>query len=253
MALSGDRSHPADQVKVRSQRHALDFERFDAITFDCYGTLIDWEAGILAALDPLLDPHGVVGRSGEELLERFARLESEAERGPFQRYRSILARVARGFGGEFGFEATSAQVEAFAASVVAWPPFTDAPPALAALGARYRLAIVSNVDDDLFAGSARQLGVDFSEVVTAQQVRSYKPAHRHFHEVLDRLDLPRNRVLHVAQSLYHDIAPARELGIACVWVNRRAGRAGSGATKASAARPDHEVPDLRTLVLELGL
>ena len=238
---------------MRSQRHALDFERFDAITFDCYGTLIDWEAGILAALDPLLDPHGVVGRSGEELLERFARLESEAERGPFQRYRSILARVARGFGGEFGFEATSAQVEAFAASVVAWPPFTDAPPALAALGARYRLAIVSNVDDDLFAESARQLGVDFSEVVTAQQVRSYKPAHRHFHEVLDRLDLPRNRVLHVAQSLYHDIAPARELGIACVWVNRRAGRAGSGATKASAARPDHEVPDLRTLVLELGL
>ena len=96
-------------------------------------------------------------------------------------------------------------------------------------------------------------GVDFSEVVTAQQVRSYKPAHRHFHEVLDRLDLPRNRVLHVAQSLYHDIAPARELGIACVWVNRRAGRAGSGATKASAARPDHEVPDLRTLVRELGL
>ena len=163
MALSGDRSHPADQVKVRSQRHALDFERFDAITFDCYGTLIDWEAGILAALDPLLDPHGVVGRSDEELLERFARLESEAERGPFQRYRSILARVARGFGGEFGFEATSAQVEAFAASVVAWPPFADAPPALAALGARYRLAIVSNVDDDLFAGSARQLGVDFSE------------------------------------------------------------------------------------------
>ena len=240
-------------MKVRSQRHALDFERFDAITFDCYGTLIDWEAGILAALDPLLDPHGVVGRSDEELLERFARLESEAERGPFQRYRSILARVARGFGGEFGFEATSAQVEAFAASVVAWPPFADAPPALAALGTRYRLAIVSNVDDDLFAGSARQLGVDFSEVVTAQQVRSYKPAHRHFHEVLDRLDLPRNRVLHVAQSLYHDIAPARELGIACVWVNRRAGRAGSGATKASAARPDHEVPDLRTLVLELGL
>ena len=125
--------------------------------------------------------------------------------------------------------------------------------ALRALETRYRLAIVSNVDDDLFEGSAGRLGIDFSEVVTAQQVGSYKPAPRHFHEVLDRLDLPRGRVLHVAQSLYHDIAPARALGIKCVWVNRRAGRPGGGATKPAVARADHEVPDLRTLVEQIGL
>lgn len=253
MALSGDRPHPAHQVKPGREGHPLDFERFDAITFDCYGTLIDWEAGILAALHPLLEAHGVVGRNDEDLLERFGRLESEAEHGPFQQYRSVLAHVARGFGDELGFETSAAQAETFAASVGTWPPFADAPPALAALGGRYRLAIVSNVDDDLFAASARQLGVDFSEVVTAQQVRSYKPAHDHFHEVLDRLVLPRSRVLHVAQSLFHDIAPARELGIACVWINRRAGRPGSGATKPTVARPDHEVPDLRALVVEMGL
>ncbi len=232
---------------------SLDFGRFDAITFDCYGTLIDWEAGILAALHPLLEAHGVVDQNDEDLLQRFASLESLAEHGPFQQYRSILAHVARGFGDELGFEPSADEAETFAASVGTWPAFADASAALAALEGRYRLAIVSNVDDDLFAGSARQLGVDFSEVVTAQQVRSYKPAHGHFHEVLDRLALPRSRVLHVAQSLFHDIAPARDLGISCVWVNRRAGRPGSGATKPTATRPDHEVPDLRTLVVEMGL
>ena len=231
----------------------LDFAHFDALTFDCYGTLIDWEAGILSFLRPLLDAHGVVDQNDEELLERYARLESEAQQGPFRRYRSILADVARGFGEDFGFVPTSAQVEGLAASVGAWPPFADAARALRALETRYRLAIVSNVDDDLFAGSVGRLGVDFSEVVTAQQVGSYKPAQAHFHEVLDRLDLPRGRVLHVAQSLYHDIAPARALGITCVWVNRRAGSRGGGATKPASARPDHEVADLRTLVEEMGL
>ena len=107
---------------------------------------------------------------------------------------------------------------------------------------------MSNVDDDLFSGSAAQLGVDFAEVVTAQQVRSYKPAPDHFHEVLRRLDLPRKKVLHVAQSVFHDVAPAKSLGLSCVWVNRRAGRAGGGATAPARATPDLEVPDLAALV-----
>jgi 2-haloacid dehalogenase len=231
----------------------LDFTRFDALTFDCYGTLIDWEAGILSALRPLLEAHGIVDRDDDDLLERHAQLEAEAEEGPFRRYRSILAEVARGFGEDFGFVPTSAQVEGFAASVAVWPPFEDSTQALKALETRYRLAIVSNVDDDLFAGSAGQLGIDFSEVVTAQQVGSYKPAQGHFDEVLLRLELPRSRVLHVAQSLYHDIAPARQLGFTCVWVNRRVGRPGGGATQPATAHPDHEVPDLRTLVEQMGL
>ncbi len=230
----------------------MDFQGFEAVTFDCYGTLIDWERGILDTLRSLLSPRGV-DRSDDELLELFARLEAEIEAGPFRRYREVLARVFAGFGEALGFESTADERETFARSVGAWPPFTDTVPALRAMAARYRLAIVSNVDDDLFAPSAERLGVPFAAVVTAEQVGSYKPSHNHFREVLARLALPRERVLHVAQSLYHDVAPARELGIRSVWVNRRAGRGGSGATAPSDARPDLEVPDLRTLVTRMGL
>lgn len=225
----------------------LDDGRVEALTFDCYGTLVDWEAGIVAALRHLLHAHGVPDPGDRALLECYARLEPAAQAGAFRLYRTVLADVARGFGSALGFETSVAEAARFAASVTAWPAFPDAPAALRALGARYRLAIVSNVDDDLFASSAARLGIAFDEVVTAQQVRSYKPAHAHFHEVLRRLDLPTERVIHVAQSLYHDIAPARALGIATVWVNRRAGGAGGGATAPSDARPHLEVPDLRTL------
>jgi 2-haloacid dehalogenase len=161
--------------------------------------------------------------------------------------------VFDGFGESLGFESSAAERAAFAGSVGAWPPFPDTVPSLRAMAERYRLAVVSNVDDDLFAGSAARLGVRFDEVVTAEQVGSYKPSPAHFHEVLERLGVPRERVLHVAQSLYHDIAPAGELGIRSVWVNRRAGQEGSGATAPSEARPDLEVLDLRTLVGLMGL
>jgi 2-haloacid dehalogenase len=233
----------------------IDFTRFEALTFDCYGTLVDWERGILEALGPMLRAHGAPGapaapgaeESDDTLLERFGRLEAAAERGPFRSYRDVLREVARGFGHAGGFEPTSGEVEAFAGSVGRWPPFPDTVAALASLGRRYRLAIVSNVDDDLFAETARALGVSFAEVVTAQQVHAYKPARAHFDEVLRRLDLPRERVLHAAQSLYHDVAPARALGFTCVWVDRRAGRPGSGATAPAEAAPDLIVPDLATL------
>ncbi|MDA0312695.1 MAG: haloacid dehalogenase type II [Gemmatimonadetes bacterium] len=231
----------------------FDYGSFEAITFDCYGTLIDWESGILGQLRPMLHRNGATVPSDDDLLRDFARHESEAESGGFRPYRSVLVDVALDFGKAHGFEPPDEEVTQFAASVGVWPPFTDTVPALKALAGRFRLAIVSNVDDDLFAGSEAALGVNFDEVVTAQQVRSYKPNHAHFHEVLKRLALPREKVLHVAQSLYHDIAPARELGITSVWVNRRTGRKGAGATAPSDARPDHEVPDLRTLVSEMGL
>ncbi len=230
----------------------MNFASFEAITFDCYGTLVDWEAGIVAALGPMLDAHGA-DVSGEEILERFARLEPRAQAGDFRPYREVLARVASALGREMGFEPTAYEVAAFAGSVGAWPPFPDTVASLRLMGSRYRLAIVSNVDDDLFAGSAAQLGIDFATVVTAQQVRSYKPSPVHFVEALERLGLPRERVLHVAQSLFHDIAPARELGIPCVWVNRRGDRSGSGATAPSDAEPDLEVSDLSTLVEIMGL
>ncbi|MCG6988509.1 MAG: haloacid dehalogenase type II [Gemmatimonadetes bacterium] len=231
----------------------MDFGSFEALTFDCYGTLVDWERGILEALSPVLAAHGADAGGAEAALERFARLESGIQVGRFRSYRSVLEEVMRAFGAELGFRPSPGEVGAFAASVPSWPPFADTVPALRALARRYRLAVVSNVDDDLFAGTARRLEVTFSAVVTAQQLRSYKPARAHFDEVLRRLDLPRERVLHVAQSLFHDIGPATALGFRCVWVNRRAGRSGSGATSPATAVPDLEVPDLATLVARTGL
>lgn len=230
----------------------LDFESFDALTFDCYGTLIDWEAGILAAIATLAEGASTE-LSDEDLLELFGRIEAKAEHGPFRKYREVLVDVASGLRRELGLSPDADAASAFAGSVADWPPFEDATEALRALGARYRLAIVSNIDDDLFSGSADRLGVRFDEVVTAQQVRSYKPSEAHFHEVLDRLALPIDRVLHVAQSLYHDIAPARALGFSCVWVNRRVGRIGGGATRPAVATPDLQVPSLAALVTEMGL
>jgi len=226
---------------------SLDLRRFDALTFDCYGTLVDWERGILDALGQLFAAHGVASPGDDALLERFGRAESEVQAGAFLSYRDVLRAVARRLSAEEGVTASEKETDAFAASVGAWPPFLDTVPALRALAGRYRLAVVSNVDDDLFAGTAARLGVAFDAVVTAQQVGSYKPAPAHFHEALARLRLPRERVLHVAQSLFHDVAPAKALGFACVWVNRRAGRAGSGATPPARATPDLEVPDLATL------
>ena len=237
---------------LRSGGVSLDFGRVEVLTFDCYGTLIDWERGILEALRPMMANAEVAPLADEDLLELFGRLEAEAEAGPFRCYRAVLTAVALRIADEIGIEISAGEADAFAASVPAWPAFSDTVPALRALGRHYRLAIVSNVDDDLFEASSRHLEVPFDEVVTAEQVASYKPAHAHFLEVVERLGVPRDRVLHVAQSLYHDIEPARDLGIRSVWVNRRAGRLGGGATRASGAEPDLEVPDLRTLVRVIG-
>jgi 2-haloacid dehalogenase len=217
----------------------------DTLTFDCYGTLIDWERGIADALSPVLARHGHP-IAEEALLERYALIESALEAGPYLPYREVLRRALDAFGARLGFEPTAAERDAFGASVADWPAFADAPAALGVLKTRYRLVILSNVDDDLFAASARRLGVEFDEAITARQVGSYKPTLRNFEVAIERVG-PRERILHVAQSLYHDIAPARAVGLRAVWVNRRARRPGSGATAPSDARPEAEVPDLRTL------
>lgn len=224
----------------------IDFDAFEALTFDCYGTLIDWESGILQALESLLDSHSD-DLDQSRLLVQFAKFEAAAEAGLFRSYRAVLGEVARMFGKAYSVKVYEEASAEFAASVRNWPPFTDSVEALASLSARYRLAIVSNVDDDLFSASAAQLGVSFDEVVTAQQVGSYKPNRAHFDEVIRRLDLPRDKVLHCAQSLYHDVGPASALGFQCVWVNRRAGKIGTGATPSAEAEPDLEVPDLGSL------
>lgn len=231
----------------------MDFDVFEALTFDCYGTLIDWERGILEALDAVLGPAARDSGVDDDRLERFGSLEAAAQAGPFRPYRQVLREVALGYGRSLGVVVSEKRAAAFAESVGRWPPFPDTGPSLRRFASRYRLCVVSNVDDDLFRGSAVQLGVGFEHVVTAEQVRAYKPDHAHFHEVMERLGLPPHRILHVAQSLFHDIRPANELGLPCVWVNRRAGRAGAGATPPARAVPDFEVPDLASLVTEMRL
>ncbi len=223
----------------------LDPSRFDALTFDCYGTLIDWEQGLLAALNALLDRHAARTPGEDALLCLYAELESEAQRGPYRRYREVLAEVCRGIADRHGITLATGEDGSLAESIREWPAFADTPDALRVLKRRYRLAVLSNIDRDLFARSAPKLGVELDALVTAEDVRSYKPGHAHFLRGLEVLGLPRGRVLHVAQSRYHDIAPASALGFATIWVNRQVDR--HGATTPSAAKADLEVPDLATL------
>lgn len=224
----------------------LNFNNFAVLTFDCYGTLIDWETGIWQALQPVFAVHGI-DLTQDQALELYAELEAEAERGEYRDYKTVLKTVLQGMGQRLGFHPTPAELEGFAQSVRDWPPFPDTVEALRRLKRRYRLAILSNIDDDLFAFSAQHLQVPFDWVVTAQQLRSYKPALRNFHLALERIGQPKEKVLHVAQSLFHDIAPAKAVGLTTVWINRRQGKEGSGATPPVQATPDLEVPDLATL------
>jgi 2-haloacid dehalogenase len=225
---------------------ALDFDRFDVLTFDCYGTLIDWESGILTALRGPLSAHQIEA-SDEDVLSAFARHEAEIEAGPYRRYREVLGAVLEAMVGHFGSGASTEERAAFGGSVADWPAFADSAAALAALHERFKLGVITNCDDDLFAASQARLGVEFDWVVTAQQAKRYKPNPRGFEVMFERVGLPPSRFLHVAQSLYHDHVPAKRLGLSTVWVNRRAGKAGTGATPPAEATPDLVVPDMASL------
>jgi len=230
----------------------LNFDQFEVLTFDCYGTLIDWEAGLWAALGGILVDHQVK-LTPDKALELYGELESEAERGAYRDYKSVLRTVLEGFGARLRFAPTPTELQRFATSVKDWPAFPDSPRALQALKTRYKLAIISNIDDDLFAFSAQRLQVPFDWVITAHQAKSYKPSLNNFRLAFERIGVPQTKILHVAQSLFHDIAPAKTLGLATVWVNRRHDKAGSGATPPAQARPDLEVPDLHSLARTVGL
>jgi len=220
---------------------------FDTLTFDCYGTLVDWERGILAAAHQALD--GTPGATGlgaddERLLDLYARFEAQAEAGPYLPYRQVLAHVLRGMAGELGVEPTPAAVERFSASVGDWPPFPDSAAALGRLAGRYRLGVITNCDTDLFARTNERLGIRFDWVITAQQLGSYKPNPRNFELALDQIGGRRDRHLHVAQSLFHDHVPAQALGLRTVWIDRRHGRPGSGASLPATVTPDFVFPDM---------
>lgn len=238
---------------------ALDPSRFLVLSFDCYGTLIDWEKGIAGALrDAGLLAGDAAPVETEAALADFAVLEADAERvlvgAP---YPQILARVFDGLCARRGRTAPAGEGARFAASVGDWPPFADTVPALAALATRYRLAVLSNVDRASFARTAERLRAPFWRVCTAEEIGSYKPDVRNFRFLLDvvaRDGIAPAQVLHVAQSLYHDHVPAKALGLATVHVDRRAGRGGGAVVApASPVVPDLRVTDLAQLVHSLGI
>ncbi len=223
----------------------LDFSRFQYLSFDCYGTLIDWENGILGYLRPLLNSKGCT-TNDDQLLNLYSEFEPKEQAQAYRSYREVLSSVACDFGREFRVQVTDDEANGLAESIRDWEPFPDTVHALKHLKSRYKLAVLSNIDDDLFALTAPKLGVQLDNVVTAQQVQSYKPSIRNFEALLDRLGIERDRLLHVAESLFHDVAPARELGISTFWVNRRQNKP-AAATRLVAAQPDLEVPTVAAL------
>jgi 2-haloacid dehalogenase len=224
----------------------LDFSRFEILTFDCYGTLIDWETGILSALHRILSSHNQTVDDAT-LLKLYGDFEQLSEQGEFHPYREVLESVVRRFGAHLGFTPSPAEARSLPDSLAHWKPWPDTVAGLRQLKSRFRLAILSNVDDDLFASTRPQLEVNFDAIITAQQAQAYKPSLKLFELALSRINVPAHRVLHVGQSLYHDVVPAQSLGLATVWVNRPSARPGVGAVKAVEAKPDLTVTSLAEL------
>jgi len=222
---------------------AVDFAAYDVLTFDCYGTLIDWETGLLAALREALP--GSVDVGDDALLERYARHEAEAERPPYRTYREVLAAGVRGVADDLRLDVGDDAVARFAESVLEWPAFPDSAEALGRLHERFRLGVITNCDADLFAASSERLGTDFDWVITADAARAYKPALTGFELAFTTIPVSRERILHVAQSLFHDHVPAKQLGLTTVWIDRRHDRPGSGATPPARATPDATFPSMQ--------
>ena len=204
---------------------------FTTLSFDCYGTLIDWEAGLGAALEPLRVAAEV---DSQHLLEAYGRAEHAVEHDyPGLRYSELLGEVHTRLATEFGLPPDAAAANAFGQSVGDWPAFPDSAEALRYLKQHFKLVILSNVDRISFAPSNDRLGVEFDAIFTAEEIGSYKPDPHNFQYLLDRLDergIGQDELLHVAQSLFHDHVPANRFGIASAWIDRRDGKPGGGAT-----------------------
>jgi 2-haloacid dehalogenase len=223
----------------------LDFKKFEVLTFDCYGTLIDWESGILNALAPLLKKFQVE-INNNEILETYASFESQLQE-KYLGYGEILKKIILLFAEKYGFKPYPQDLNCLLDSVGNWLPFPDTVDALTFMKKRFKLAIISNIDENLFEMTARHLKVKFDNVITAEYTKSYKPSLHNFNIAIDRIGVPPQHILHIAQSIYHDIIPAKKIGLATVWVNRRKNLTGPGATPPAEAKPDLEVPDLKKL------
>lgn len=215
--------------------------RYDIVTFDCYGTLIDWESGIAGAFIRAAAADGVT-LERHDVLREYARIEPEVEHEHYRPYREVLTEAAQRAARSLGWPTDGAFL---AESLPSWTPFADTNPALERLRATgYKLGVLSNIDDDLFTETRRHFTVDLDLLVTAQRVHSYKPGHAHFNEARQRIG--NARWLHAAQSNFHDIVPANALGIPTAWVNRH------GATPLPGGAPSYEVRDMAGLAELLG-
>jgi 2-haloalkanoic acid dehalogenase type II len=218
----------------------MELTDFKVLTFDCYGTLIDWETGMLAALQPLA---AKIARplTPDQILEAHARHESSQQVStPTKRYRDLLAVVHKRLAEEWSVPASWEESVAYGRSVGDWPAFADTAEALRTLKRRYKLVILSNVDNESFALSNKKLGVTFDAVFTAEDIGSYKPSPRNFDYMLEKLEgygIKKGEILHTAESMFHDHKPANDFGLASCWIHRRHEREGFGATMNPGAMP----------------
>jgi 2-haloacid dehalogenase len=205
--------------------------QFKALSFDCYGTLIDWETGIVEALRPLGER---AGTAPEQMLAAYGPIEHETEEAfPALPYSQLREKVHAGLCEQLGVAPNAEEATAFGASVGDWPAFPDSAEGLAYLKRHFQLIILSNVDRKSFAGSNRRLGVEFDQILTAEEIGSYKPDLRNFDYLLARAGeagIAKDELLHTAQSLFHDHVPANRMGIASAWIDRRHAKPGGGAT-----------------------
>lgn len=222
-----------------------DMTQFSLITFDCYGTLIDWERGIKSALKGLIENRGL-SFDIESLPQRYIEIEMEIEREDYRKYRDVLAIGVRRLFEENGIKLTSQEENIFVDTIIRWPPFEETTEVLRRLKEKHKLVILSNIDDDLIQHSIRLIGVDFDGVITAEKVKSYKPSYGHWKNMMESFRVPKEYVIHVAASYEHDIVPAKELGFAVAWINRK------GEKPMGGIKPDYEFKDLRPLVGLLG-
>ncbi len=236
-----------------------DFSKFKAMSFDCYGTLIDWEAGLLTALRPWIKSEGVPF-GDDEILAAFSEAEPKAEAAnPEALYPDILRALLPEMASALGIRSTMMDQARLAVSVGDWPAFPDTVRALDRLGSHYRLIILSNIDRASFSKTNKRLGVVFDGIYTAEDIGSYKPDPRNFEYLLAQAEsdfgLEKKDILHVAQSLYHDHAPAKKMGLETCWIDRRDGRDASGATKKPKAKvkPDHTFKTLAELADAAGV
>ena len=212
---------------------------------------MDWESGILGAIRPILSAHNA-HLSDVDILRMYGEIEAHEESGEYQPYSEILQAVVRGFGTRLGFVPSEKEQHSLPNSLASWKPFSDTVAALRQLKRKFKLGILSNIDDDLFSATAPQLEIEFDHVVTASQALAYKPSLVIFRLAQKKIGLPPQQWLHAGQSIYHDVIPAQSLGIATVWVNRPSPLPNSGAAKPAQAKPDVEVSTLKELADLIG-